>query len=225
MIPTQQTAIQLVGPSQLAMVDDKPVHQPGPTQILGKVSCVGLCFSDMKLLKQFDGHARKTPVVAHLGEEVLKEIPSYVPDGAPTVPGHEVVIEVVAAGDQVSSVAVGAKYLVQADWRDLKTAGSNGAFGYNFEGGLQQFVILDERTTISADGTSYLMPIEKEDRSISATALVEPWACVEQAFIHGERQSLTAGGTVLFVASPGSAAKPDIDTSAAGKRLCLKPAW
>ena len=33
----------------------------------------------------------------------------------------------------------------------------------------------------------------------------------------------TAGGTVLFVASAGSAAKPDIDTSAAGKRLCLKP--
>ena len=45
----------------------------------------------MKLLKQFDGHARKMPVVAHLGEEVLKET-SYVPDGAPTVPGHEVVI-------------------------------------------------------------------------------------------------------------------------------------
>ena len=105
-----------------------------------------------------------------------------------------VVIEVVAAGDDVSSVAVGSKYLVQADWRDLKTAGSNGAFGYNFEGGLQQFVLLDERTTIAADGTSYLMPIEKEDRSISATALVEPWACVEQAFIHSERQGITAGG-------------------------------
>ena len=86
MIPTQQTAIQLVGPGQLAMVDDKPVHQPGPTQILGKVSCVGLCFSDMKLLKQFDGHARKSPVVAHLGDEVLSEIPPTSPTMPPPFP-------------------------------------------------------------------------------------------------------------------------------------------
>ncbi|TVR44031.1 MAG: alcohol dehydrogenase [Planctomycetota bacterium] len=221
MIPTTQTAIQLVGPSQLARVDDKPVHRPGPTQILGKVSCVGLCFSDMKLLKQFDGHARKSPVLAHLGEEVLKEIPSYVPNDKPTVPGHEVVIEVIEVGNKVTSVQAGRKYLVQADWRDLKTAGSNGAFGYNFEGGLQQYVLLDERTTVAADGTNYLIPAD-EARSVSATALVEPWACVEQAFIHFERRNLSPGGTVLLVRGPGAEqANVDIDTSVSGKRLCL----
>ena len=32
----------------------------------------------------------------------------------------------------------------------------------------------------------------------------------------------TAGGTVLFVSSTGSSAKPDIDTSLVDKRLCLK---
>ncbi|TVR15098.1 MAG: alcohol dehydrogenase [Planctomycetota bacterium] len=223
MIPTQQSAIQLVGPDQLVLVDDKPVHTPNAKQILGKVSCVGLCFSDMKLLKQFQGHARKSPVVQHLDAEILKEIPTYVPDEAPTVPGHEVVIEVVAVGEDVTSVEVGRKYLVQADWRDLKTAGSNGAFGYNFEGGLQQYVLLDERTTISADGTSYLLPTSSEERSVSATALVEPWACVEQAFIHNERQSLRDGGTVLLVRCSGQEdIAPDLAADGSAKRLCLQ---
>jgi len=220
-VPATQTAIQLTGPDQLSVNAAKPVHRPGPRQILGKVECVGLCFSDMKLLHQFDQHARKTPVMAHLAESVLKEIPSYVPGGKPTVPGHEVVLRVVEVGPGVTSVKPGGRYLVQADWRELKTAKSNGAFGYNFEGGLQQYVLLDERTTISSDGVSYLMPVP-EDRSASQLALVEPWACVEQAFIHKERQSLKPGGTILLVTSSG--AKPvfrGMDFSKTAKRLCL----
>lgn len=198
MIPETQIAIQLVGPDRLELNPAKAVIQPGEHQILGKVACVGLCFSDMKLLAQFDQHVRKAPVQAHLAPEVLAEIPSYVPEGAPTVPGHEVVIEVVAVGGGVDSVVIGKRYLVQADWRDLKTASSNGAFGYNFEGGLQQYVLLDERTTVAADGTSYLLAVD-EERGISANALVEPWACVEDAFIHAERTRIAEGGTVLLV--------------------------
>ncbi len=220
-LPATQTAIQLVGPDLLKLNPAKAVVRPGPTQILGKVECVGLCFSDMKLLHQFDKHARKTPVLQHLAASVLKEIPSYVPEGSPTVPGHEVVIRVVEAGAKVTSVQAGKRYLVQADWRDLKTAGSNGAFGYNFEGGLQEFVLLDERTTLAKDGTSYLIPVTDE-RSASQLALVEPWACVEEAFIHHERGTLTAGGTLLLVTSPGATADlSDLDTSVSGKRLCL----
>jgi threonine dehydrogenase-like Zn-dependent dehydrogenase len=136
------------------------------------------------------------------------------------VPGHEVVIEVVEVGEGVFSVEAGKRYLVQADWRELKTAGSNGAFGYNFEGGLQQYVLLDERTTVASDGTSYLLPAD-EERSVSATALVEPWACVEQAFIHSERTELTPGGTVLYVRCDGIEGSPDVDLSGAGRYLCL----
>lgn len=221
MIPQKQTAIQLVGPDRLSRNDDKPVQRPGPHQILGRVACVGLCFSDMKLLKQFDGHARKSPVLAHLPPDVLAEIPSYVPGDAPTVPGHEVVIEVVEIGEAVTSVAVGKRYLVQADWRELKTAKSNGAFGYNFEGGLQQYVLIDERCSLAGDGTNYLLEI-RDGKSVSATALVEPWACVEQAFIHRERTELTAGGTLLFVqAGPGEPDWTHVDTARAGNRLCL----
>ncbi|MEK7413922.1 MAG: alcohol dehydrogenase catalytic domain-containing protein [Planctomycetota bacterium] len=223
-VPATQTAVQLVGPDQLSLNLSKPVSRPGPRQILAKVECVGLCFSDMKLLHQFDQHARKSPVLKHLAADVLAGIPSYVPDGKPTVPGHEAVVRVIEIGAGVTSVKAGGRYLVQADWRDLKTDKSNGAFGYNFEGGLQQYVLMDERTTIAADGTSYLLPVP-EERGASQLALVEPWACVEEAFIHRERQNLKAGGTVLLVVAPG--AKPDLtglDLTRSAKLLCLQGA-
>ena len=198
--PTQHTAVQLVGSDRLELNRAKPTPRPGPTQILAQVECVGLCFSDMKLLHQFQGHPRKSPVLAHLGAEVLSGIASYVPDGAPTVPGHEAVLRVLEIGAEVRSVRVGGRYLVQADFRDLKTANSNGAFGYNFEGGLQQYVLLDERVTVAANGDSYLLPVP-EDRSASQLALVEPWACVEDAFRTVERRALKAGGTLLLAGS------------------------
>jgi threonine dehydrogenase-like Zn-dependent dehydrogenase len=218
-LPATQVAIQLTGPDRLELTQTKAVTAPGPRQILGRVECVGLCQSDMKLLHQFSGHARKTPVLAHLTPEELSTISSYVPDSQPTVPGHEVVVQVVAVGAGVTSVEVDKRYLVQADWRDLRTAGSNGAFGYNFEGGLQQYVILDERVTVAKDGTSYLIPIPAE-RSASQIALVEPWACVEDAFIHRERRTLKAGGTALVVLTPGAHVDLDgLNWAACGTRL------
>lgn len=223
MLPDRQSAVQLVGPDRLELNRDKAVVQPGPTQILGKVECVGLCFSDMKLLHQFDRHPRKSPVLAHLAAEVLRDIPSYVPESRPTVPGHEVVMRVLAVGDLVTSVRPGGRYLIQADFRDLKTAGSNGAFGYNFEGGLQEYVLLDERVTVSAHGESYLLPVP-EDRGASQLALVEPWACVEDAFACRERTGLTPGGTLLLVSSAG--AQPDLsglDLTLPARRLCSGP--
>ncbi len=217
--PVQHTAVQLTGADRLELNRNKPTPQPGPTQILARVECVGLCFSDMKLLHQFQGHPRKSPVLAHLADDVLRGIQSYVPDHQPTVPGHEAVLRVMAIGDQVRSVTVGGRYLVQADFRDLKTANSNGAFGYNFEGGLQQYVLLDERVTVAANGDSYLLPVPN-DRSASQLALVEPWACVEDAFRTVERRTLKPGGSVLLAGIPGDLR--GFDASASGQRRWLQ---
>jgi threonine dehydrogenase-like Zn-dependent dehydrogenase len=221
MVPDLQVAVQLVGPDRLELNPAKPVPTPGPTQILGRVECVGLCFSDMKLLHQFDRHPRKTPVLAHLAEDVLREIPSYVPGGAPTVPGHEAVLRVLAVGNRVRSAKPGGRYLVQADFRELKTAGSNGAFGYNFEGGLQEYVLLDERVTTAGDGESYLLPVP-DDRAASQLALVEPWACVEDAFASRERRELKHGGTVLIAAADGVELDlGGLDLAASARRYAL----
>ncbi len=198
-IPAKQRAVQLVGPDQLVLNESKDVFQPGPHQVLARVEVVGLCFSDLKLLKQFTGHVRKGPIVAGVDLEILKEIPSYVPDEAPTVPGHETVVRIVAVGPGVERHKPGERYLVQTDYRWLHTATSNAAFGYNFEGALQEYVLMDERVITAPDGESMLIPAG-EERSASAIALAEPWACVEDAYVSKERTTLEADSRMLIVA-------------------------
>jgi threonine dehydrogenase-like Zn-dependent dehydrogenase len=198
-IPAKQYAVQLVGPDQLVLNKEKDVFKPGPRQVLGRVEVVGLCFSDLKLLKQFTGHVRKGPVVAGLDLDILKEIPSYVPDAAPTVPGHETVVRIVAVGPGVERHKPGERYLVQTDYRWVRTTSSNAAFGYNFEGALQEYVLMDERVITAPDGESMLIPAP-EDRAASAIALSEPWACVEDAYVTRERTTLKADGQMLIVA-------------------------
>jgi L-sorbose 1-phosphate reductase len=205
-LPQSQFAVQLVGPSQLKLNTEKPVPAPGPHQILAKVECVGLCFSDLKLLKQFHEHPRKSEVVRGLEKTVLEQLPSYVPGNKPTVPGHEVTIRIIAVGNAVQHHKVGERCLVQADFRDLPTAGSNAAFGYNFEGALQEYVLLDERVVVDSTGERFLIPAP-ENLSASAIALVEPWACVEDSYVNIERQTIKAGGKTLVVADHPSSIK------------------
>ncbi len=195
MIPQTQRAVQLVGPDQLILNESKPVPSPGPFQILAKIEVCGLCFSDLKLLKQFNGHVRKTEVVAGIDPNALREIPSYVPGDKPTVPGHETVVHVVAVGDKVQKAEVGGRYLVQTDYRWLPTKSSASAFGYNFEGALQEYVLMDERAIVAPDGESMLIPVP-EDLSASSIALCEPWACVEDAYVDKQRRTLRDGDIV-----------------------------
>src|SRR5471030_3311407 len=181
-IPETQYAIQLVGPGELKLNEQKPVVHPGSHQILVKTEAVGLCFSDLKLLAQFNGHVRKSEILTGLSSEILADIPSYVPGEQATVPGHEVVCRVVEVGDKVKHYKVGDRFIVQADYRTLKTTGSNGAFGYNFEGGLQEFIVLDERVIGDPEEPEGYMIRVDDSRGDSAVALVEPWACVENSY-------------------------------------------
>lgn len=197
-IPQQQRAVQLVGPDQLQINDAKPVFEPGPHQVLAKVEVVGLCFSDLKLLKQFSGHARKSEVASGLDPKVLAEMPNYVPGTKPTVPGHETVVRIVKVGPNVTRHKPGDRYLVQTDYRWLPTAGSASAFGYNFEGALQEYVLLDDRAITAPNGESMLIPVP-EDLSASALALCEPWACVEDSYVEKQRQTLKDVGQTLVI--------------------------
>lgn len=201
-IPATQYAVQLVGPGELTLNTSKPVPTPGPHEILVKVEAVGLCFSDLKLLKQFDTHPRKSEVVAGIDRELLAGVQGYVPGSKPVVPGHEVVCRIVAIGDQVKHHCIGERCLVQTDYRQLPTAKSNAAFGYNFDGGLQEYTLLDERLVISPAGERFLIPVG-EEKSASAVALVEPWACVEDSYVTRERNRVKAGGKLLVVQDEG----------------------
>ena len=198
-LPKTQYAVQLVGPDELVLNKSKKVFAPGSHQILCRVEAVGLCFSDLKLLKQFSSHVRKSEVVSGIDLKILKEIPSYVPGNAPTVPGHETVVRIEAIGRGVKNFKPGQRFLVQTDYRWVRTATSNGAFGYNFEGALAEYVLMDERIITSPQGDSMLLPVS-EELSGSAVALVEPWACVEDAYVSTERTSLKKDGHMLIVA-------------------------
>ncbi|HEY3285389.1 MAG TPA: alcohol dehydrogenase catalytic domain-containing protein, partial [Armatimonadota bacterium] len=147
-------------------------------------------------------HVRKHTVSAGLDEAVLSEIPSYVPGDKPTVPGHEVTCRIVAVGDEVQHHRLGERVIVQADYREIKTPGSNAAFGYNFEGALQEYVLMDERVIVDSRGERMLLPVD-ESLSASAVALVEPWACVEDSYVTRERQAALNGGRLLVVADAG----------------------
>ncbi len=198
-LPETQCAVQLVGPDELVSNKSKEVFKPGRRQILCRVEVVGLCFSDLKLLKQFSSHVRKSKIVSGIATEVLKEIPSYVPGGAPTVPGHETVVIIEAVGPDVENFKPGQRYLVQTDYRWLRTASSNAAFGYNFEGALQEYVLMDERVITSPEGDSMLIPVSSK-LPASAVALTEPWACVEDAYASKERQIVKSDRQMLVVA-------------------------
>mgnify|MGYP005842290233 CR=1 FL=1 len=196
----------MTGPDELVLNKEKEMHMPGPYQVLAKVEAVGLCFSDLKMLKQFSEHGRKGHIQSGIDPAILDEIPSYRPGDEPTVPGHETVVRVAAVGDKVKTGEVGKRYLIQTDYRWLPNTISNASFGYNFEGGLQQYVLLDERVIISPEGESFLIPAS-EELSASAVALVEPWACVEHSYAATERTSLTEGGKMLVVADKDIDAK------------------
>jgi len=198
-LPEKQRAVQLVGPDQLRINEAKPVFAPGPHQILCQIEVCGLCFSDLKLLKQFSGHARKSEITAGIAREALTEMPHYVPGDKPVVPGHETVVRIVQVGSGVKGFRPGERYLVQTDYRWLPTANSNSAFGYNFEGALQEYVLVDERVITAPDGESMLIPAP-EDLSASAIALCEPWACVEDAYVEQQRRSFRRDGKTLVVA-------------------------
>ena len=215
LIPETQHAIQLIGPGVLRHNPSKEVVRPGLHQILARVEAVGLCFSDLKLLKQFSQHARKGEILQGLEREILCQIPSYVPAEKPTVPGHEVVCRIVAVGGKVQHHRVGERCLVQTDYRELRTAGSNAAFGYNFEGGLQEYVLMDERVVIDpGSGERFLIPVD-EALSASAVALVEPWACVEDSYANPERKQIKPGGRLLVVIEEGH--------TASGLREAIEP--
>ena len=226
-IPATQHAIQIVGAGRLVHNRAKPVPEPGPHQILARIEACGICFSDTKLLHQFSAHPRKSEIRSGLAPEVLAEIPSYVPGELPTVPGHETVCRIVAVGERVVRHRVGERCLVQTDYRHLPTVLANAAFGYNFEGGLEEYALLDERMIIDPDsGERFLIPVS-EKLSASALALVEPWACVEASYAYPERRGLGPHERLLVVAEPGHAIRglePVVEAARPTEIVALLPA-
>ena len=96
-----------------------PVPKPGPRELLLRVDAVGICFSDVKLIRAGATHPR-----------LAKD---------PTRPGHEVSLTVAAVGAELGSqYSRGDRFTIQAD---VYYEGKNLAFGYWIAGGFSEYVL------------------------------------------------------------------------------------
>lgn len=170
--------------------DGKPeriaVSAPAPDQLLVRVDAVGMCFSDVKLIKQGGAHPKL------YNRDLARE---------PTRLGHEVALTVVRVGDALASrFQPGQRLALQPD---IHRDGRSTAYGYTIPGGLAQFHLLGPEV-LDADGTSHVLPLPG-DLGYAETALTEPWACVEAAYTQRRRLAPKRGGVMWIVGRPGDA--------------------
>src|SRR5258706_10814165 len=149
-------------------------------QLLIRVDAVGLCFSDIKLLRLGGEHPKL------YGRDLTKE---------PTRLGHETSVTVIEVGDDLRDrYQPGQRLAIQPD---IYVNGMSAAYGYTVPGGLIQYHVIGPEG-LAADDGAYVVPVD--DRlGYAETALTEPWACVEAAYTQRRRLSPLVGGRLLVV--------------------------
>jgi D-arabinose 1-dehydrogenase-like Zn-dependent alcohol dehydrogenase len=156
-----------------------PMPRPGPDELLVRHDAVGLCFSDIKVIRQGQEHTR-----------IFKDMKAD-----PVVLGHEVSMTVVEVGENLrDQYRVGQRFIIQAD---IYKDGVNYAYGYMIQGGLSEYAIIDQRVLNGDDG-NYLLPVQP-DTGYAESALTEPWACVIAAYELSYRTALKEGGLTWII--------------------------
>jgi D-arabinose 1-dehydrogenase-like Zn-dependent alcohol dehydrogenase len=160
----------------------------GPDELLVRHDAVGLCFSDIKIIRLGEEHPR---IYRNMKEN-------------PVVQGHEVSMTVVGVGENLcDQYAVGDRFIIQAD---IYFDGVNLAYGYEIQGGLSQYNVIDQRVLNGDDG-NYLIPVQP-NTGYAESALTEPWACVIAAYELKYRTGLKAGGTTWIIGTPTPGPSP-----------------
>ena len=160
-----------------------PVGSPGPDQLLIRVDAVGLCFSDIKLIRLGGDHPKL------YGRDLEHD---------PTRLGHEASVTVMDVGERLAGrFRRGQRLAIQPD---IYIGGRSAAYGYTTPGGLIEYHVIGPEV-LAADDGAYVVPVD--DRlGYAETALTEPWACVEAAYTQRRRLSPLAGGRLLVVGRP-----------------------
>jgi len=158
---------------------EKPMPEYGPDELLIRHDACGLCFSDIKVIR--------------LGQEHPRIYRDMKDD--PIVLGHEVSMTVVGVGENLKSqYKPGDRFILQAD---IFVEGVGYAYGYEIQGGLSEYNVIDQRI-LNGDEGNYMIPI-KSETGYAESALVEPWACVIAAYYLKYRTALKPGGTAWFI--------------------------
>lgn len=158
---------------------ERPLPQIGADQLLVRHDAVGICFSDIKVMKLGQDHPR-----------IYKDMKQ-----SPVVLGHEVSMTVVAVGENLRErYKVGDRFIIQAD---IYVKGVGYAYGYEMDGGFSHYGLIDERV-LQGDEGNYLLSVQS-DKGYAESALTEPWACVIAANRLTYRTALKHGGTTWII--------------------------
>ena len=172
---------------------DTPIPACGPDELLVRHDANGLCFSDIKVIKQGPNHPR-------IGRDMEAE---------PVVLGHEVSLTVIGVGENLrGQYRIGDRFIVQADIHFKKV---NLAYGYRLQGGLSRYNVIDQRILNGDDG-NYLIPVQP-DTGYAESALTEPWACVTAAYGLKYRTGIKPGGTTWIAGGPSGVRGPGAGTA------------
>ena len=161
-----------------------PIPEPGDDQLLVRIDSVGICFSDVKVMRQGGAHPKL------YNRDLTKE---------PGRLGHEVSLTVVKVGEDLQDqYTPGQRLAVQPD---IYQDGKSTAYGYTIPGGLIQYHLIGPEV-LDTDEGACLLPLEG-GMSYAAASLLEPWGCVLAAYTQRRRLNPKQGGTMWIVGFPG----------------------
>ncbi len=161
-----------------------PIPEPGDDQLLVRIDSVGMCFSDVKLIKQGGNHPKL------YNRDLAQE---------PTRLGHEVSLTVIEVGQNLRDrYHHGQRLAVQPD---IYQNGKSTAYGYTVPGGLIQYHVIGAEV-LDTDAGACLLPLEGE-MGYAESSLLEPWGCVVASYTQRRRLEPKAGGIMWIVGQPG----------------------
>jgi threonine dehydrogenase-like Zn-dependent dehydrogenase len=173
------------------------VPRPRADQLLIRVDAVGLCFSDVKLLRLGGDHPKL------YGRDLAHD---------PTRLGHETSVTVLEVGDDLRArFSPGDRLAIQPD---IYVDGRSTAYGYTIPGGLIQYHVIGPEV-LAADDGAYVIPVD-DRMGYAETALTEPWACVEASYTQRRRLAPLRGGRMWIVARPDDERPYELAATVAG---------
>jgi threonine dehydrogenase-like Zn-dependent dehydrogenase len=170
-----------------------PVPSPDADHMLVRIDSVGLCFSDVKIMRQGGSHPKL------YNRDLAKE---------PTRLGHEVSLTVIEVGDNLKDrYHAGQRLAVQPD---IYQDGRSTAYGYTIPGGLTQYHLMGAEMLDTDDGAC-LLPLP-DSMGYAEGSTLEPWGCVMAAYTQRRRLEPKSGGTMWIVGRPGDEREYDFSS-------------
>ncbi len=161
-----------------------PIPKPNADQMLVRIDSVGLCFSDVKIMRAGGSHPK-------LYNRDLSQNPTRL--------GHEVSLTVIEVGEDLKGrYHHGQRLAVQPD---IYQDGKSTAYGYTISGGLIQYHVMGSEM-LETDAGACLLPIN-DSMGYAEASTLEPWGCVMAAYTQRRRLDPKTGGIMWIMGRTG----------------------